>query len=177
MASTDAVAAVNASDPSDILDDALLFVGNARCAEEHGASFDLVVNCTKNLPLPAAKEGRKDIRIPIDDDPHDALSLFQILRDTSVLDDIDATLARGGRCLVHCMAGAQRSAAVAACFLVARRGFAPDAAVRHVRARRRAAFFFGIVNLERAIAMASLLRPLPLDAQMHTDVGARNSVM
>lgn len=148
---------VNTSAPSDVLD-ALLFLGNARCAEEHGALFDMVVNCTKNLSA-APVPGQRYVRIPIDDDPRDAQALFHALRDTSVLDDIEETLASGKRCLVHCMAGAQRSAAVVACFLVARRGFDPDAVVAYVRSRRPVAFFFGIVNFEAAIASSSGLPP------------------
>ena len=142
---------INNSVPSDILD-GLLFVGNAACAEQSGGDFDLVVNCTKNLPAPP-EPGTRFIRLPVDDDPDEALALFRLLRETDALRAIDGTLAMGGRCLVHCMAGAQRSAAVAACFLVARRGLDADAAIARVRARRPAAFFFGIVNFERTIRM------------------------
>ena len=78
-------------------------------------------------------------------------------------------MGRGGRVLVHCMAGAQRSspssesssttsAAGAACFLVARRCATPDEAVRHIKRVRPAAFFFGIVNFQRAIDRAVELR-------------------
>ena len=74
---------VNTPDPSDILD-GLLFLGNARCAEIHGTAFDLVVNCTKNLPMPIREDIKdndiRDIRIPIDDDPGHALMLLKILR-------------------------------------------------------------------------------------------------
>jgi protein tyrosine phosphatase len=146
---------VNGADPSDVLG-GRLFLGNARCAEEHGAEFDLVVNCTKDLDNSMGCNERKHIkhiRIPIDDDPCEALELFRILRDSTVLQEIDDAIADGRRCLVHCVAGAQRSAAVVACFLVARRGMEPSAAVARVRARRPDAFFGGVVNFQRAIAL------------------------
>ena len=145
---------INNSDPSDVLD-GLLFVGNATCAEQRSGEFDLVVNCTKNLPLSSASSRTKFIRLPIDDDPGESLSLFQALRETDALRLIDVALSNGARCLVHCMAGEQRSAAVAACFLVARRGYDVDVAIAHVRAQRPAAFFFGIVNFERTIRMCA----------------------
>jgi len=141
---------IDNSAPSDVLD-GLLFLGNARCAKRLGHEFDLVVNCTKDVPEPASGR-RLFVRIPIDDDPTDAVQLFRILRDADVLDVIDETVGRGGRCLVHCVAGAQRSAAVVAGYLVARRGFGVDEAVAHVRSRRPAAFFFG-VHFERTLRL------------------------
>ena len=150
---------INNSDPSDVLD-GLLFVGNATCAEQRSGEFDLVINCTKNLPWSSASASSRTrfIRLPIDDDPGESLSLFQALRETDALRLIDVALSNGARCLVHCMAGAQRSAAVAACFLVARRGYDVDAAIAHVRIHRPAAFFFGIVNFERTIRMCADVR-------------------
>ena len=147
---------INNSDPSDILD-GRLFLGNARCADDFGATFDMVVNCTKNLVAAAPVDGQLYTRIAIDDDPLYVPELFRVLSQTAVLDDIERTISGGGRCLVHCMAGAQRSAAVVACFLVARRGLDPDAAVRYVRSRRPAAFFCGLVNFEKTIAMIANL--------------------
>ena len=142
---------INTNKPSDILD-GLLFVGNAACAEQYGSDFELVVNCTKNLPAPTGNQ-TAFIRLPVDDDPGEALALFGLLRETDALRAINETISRGGRCLVHCMAGAQRSAAVAACFMVAYCGLDADTAIAHVRARRQAAFFFGFVNFERTIRM------------------------
>jgi hypothetical protein len=153
---------INNSAPSDILGDGMLFVGNASCAELHGAEYDMVVNCTANLPFASPGSPQVQVRIPVDDCPEDSLPLFIALRDTTVLRDMEDVMARGGRVLVHCMAGAQRSAAVAACFLVARRGLDPEAAIHRVRSARPAAFFFGIVNLRAAIERAvELIDPTP----------------
>ena len=51
------------------------------------------------------------------------------------------------------MAGAQRSAAVAACYLVAKRGMVASSAISLVRLKRKVAFLFGIVNFEQTIFM------------------------
>jgi hypothetical protein len=145
-----AIYMMNASEPSDILDDGTLFLGNAACAEEHGGSFYMVVNCTTNLPF--ALGSQLCIRVPVQDDPFDSVPLFQIMRDTPVLEDMHAAILGGKRVLVHCAAGAQRSPAVVACYLVKHHGMAPNTAIAFIRARRKVAFFW-TVNLRRAIQL------------------------
>jgi hypothetical protein len=130
-----------------------LFIGNDTYAARHGDEFGLVVNCTPHLPLPARA---RSVRVAVEDDPFDSVPLFQILRDTSVLADMHATLrARGSTpssVLVHCQAGAQRSLAVVACYLVAHHGMTPTCAIDLIRSKRRSAFFWQ-VNLLKAICM------------------------
>ena len=141
--------------PSDIFGDGLLFVGNATFAEERGGEFDLVVNCTKNLPPPLRKNEDKEtkfIRLPVDDDPRDATVLYDILNATDALHSIDSALSSGKRVLIHCLAGSQRSAAVAACYLVKHRSNDVDTAIERVKSRRPIAFF-GHVNFRETIEM------------------------
>jgi hypothetical protein len=130
-----------------------LFIGNDTYAARHGEEFGLVVNCTPHLPLPAKA---RSVRIAVEDDPYDSVPLFQVLRDTSVLADMHATLQAGGSTpssvLVHCQAGAQRSPAVVACYLVVHHGMTPHGAIDLIRTRRRTAFFWQ-VNLIKAICM------------------------
>ena len=150
---------MNASEPSDILGDSLLFVSNAKGAELHSDRFDFIVNCTKNLPFHSERDSQRHVRLPIDDVPEEAFTLFSMMRDSHLLQDIDDALLRKEKVLIHCMAGAQRSAAVAASFLVAQRCFEPKEAIREIRAKRPAAFFFGIVNFQKTIERAVELRP------------------
>lgn len=127
-----------------------LFVGGEKNAlEQPTFDFDMVVNCTPNLPFHDACKRR--VRIPIKDDPFDSVPLFQILRDGTALRDIRDELAHGGRVLVHCQAGAQRSPAVVACYLVAFHDMTPEQAIEAVKAARPIAFFCNIVNLQNAI--------------------------
>eukprot|EP00798_Chlamydomonas_sp_ICE-L_P017267 gene17267-23584_t len=74
-----------------------------------------------------------------------------MLRDGTALHDIHEVLGNGGRVLVHCQAGAQRSPAVAACYLVAFHRMTPRQAIDAVKAVRPVAFFCDIVNFQRAI--------------------------
>lgn len=148
---------INSSDPSDILG-GLLFVGNAKGAEEHCDFFDFVVNCTKNLPFYSDRTNQRKVRLPVDDVPEEAFELYSMLRDSHIFEHIDEAISHKEKVLIHCQAGAQRSAAVAASFLVARRGFSPEEAIRELRTRRPASFFFGIVNFKKTIERAVELR-------------------
>ena len=116
-----------------------LYICNDTYALENGALYDFVVNCTLSLPLP---ENTRSIRIPIQDDPFDSLPLFQILRDTSVLQDIDDVLFGGKRVLVHCQAGAQRSPAVVACYLIKFHGMTVSDVQSFIKRKRPQAFFW-----------------------------------
>ncbi len=124
-----------------------LWVGGWRAAQRElngGVEYDLIVTCRTESECPhtydcAAPQVR---RIAVRDDPLDGPRLLAILQETDVLDDVDRTLAGGvGRVLVHCAMGVQRSAAVAACFLMRHRGHTPLSAVALVRRRRPEAFF------------------------------------
>merc|ERR1719329_601710 len=52
------------------------------------------------------------------------------------IDFIDNALGEGGRCLVHCRMGVNRSASVVVAYLMARRGYSYSQAVKYVAARR-----------------------------------------
>ncbi len=135
------------SDPSEIISG--LYIGNDKCALYHGEEFDLVINCTSSLPL---QKNTKTIRIAIDDDPFDSVPLYQILRDTDILNDIHNTITNGKRVLVHCQAGAQRSPAVVACYLIVYHKYTPHDAVEFIKSRRKVAFFW-TVNLYKALQL------------------------
>jgi hypothetical protein len=72
-----------------------------------------------------------------------------ILRDGRVLQRIDAALRAGKRVLVHCQAGAQRSPAVVAAYLVALRGMGLEEAV----ALLFCSAFFWAVNFRRTLEL------------------------
>lgn len=131
----------NSCDASAII--AGLDVGNDRCAELFGPRYDMVVNCTPNLPFP--DEAAVCRRVPLNDDPFDSVPLFQLMRDSAILDEMREFIRDGKRVLVHCNAGAQRSPAVAACYLVKHQnGMTPQEAIALIRSKRRAAFFWGV---------------------------------
>ena len=129
-----------------------LFIGNAKCSEQHGGQFDMIVNCTYSLPFPL--DCKWGVRIPVNDDPFDSVPLYQILRDGTELADMHELLTGGKKVLVHCAAGAQRSPTVVACYLMRYHGLSPEEAIAQIRSKRPVAFFWGI-NLYRAIELYS----------------------
>jgi rhodanese-related sulfurtransferase len=95
-----------------------LWVGSARDAadvpwlREHG--FGLVVNCTRHLPF-ARIAGVKFVRVDVNDDPAYNEKMFEAL--PSATREIARALENEVNVLVHCHAGMQRSATVAAAAL------------------------------------------------------------
>lgn len=127
-----------------------LFLGDER-ASRLGASYDLVVNCTTDLPFAPDVPPSAQVRIAVKDngDPRQQA----IMRDAlpHALRRVRAALLGGGAVLVHCRMGQQRSAAVAAaCALLGGAADDVDGAVDLVRARKPDAFF-GAVNFREAL--------------------------
>lgn len=123
-----------------------LFIGSATSLT-HSDNFDLIVNCTPDIFI---KNPDNTIRIPIRDDPHESNKLLQLLKDTDVLEKINKTINNKQKVLVHCYAGQQRSCAVVACYLIKYNKMNPYTAVKHIKTKRRIAFF-GEVNFISAI--------------------------
>jgi rhodanese-related sulfurtransferase len=106
--------------------------------------IEAVFNCTRDVPF-AASGGpappRRHYRVPVDDNLQPAEiarlarlapeAVFKVLREHG----------RGRPVLIHCYAGMQRSAAVAAMYLMATRGMDADDAVALLRRRRPVTFF------------------------------------
>ena len=141
---------MSVSDPSDIMGDGTLFIGNAACAEEHGASFYMIVNCAMGIPFSVGPT--LCVHVPIEDGPFGSVCLFQIMRDSTVLEDMHGAITDRKKVLVHCATGEQHSPAVVACYLVKYNGMTPLAAITFIRTRRRAAFFW-TVDLRQAIQL------------------------
>jgi protein-tyrosine phosphatase len=112
--------------------------------------YDLVVNCTPSFPFAIAVEKQKQRRVPIEDDPFDSVPLFQIMRDSSLLDEIHELVGMQKKVLVHCLAGVQRSPAVVACYLIKFHKMTPNEAIEYIKSKRHIAFFWQ-VNLMKAL--------------------------
>ena len=130
-----------------------LWLGNLEDARQHSAAMDAVVNCTVDLPFfgmiddvpthPNFIPRQPDLmRIPVNDDVSANASLGPYL--PAAVDHIRSRLAQGKRVLVHCFAGMQRSAAVAAAVVMQERGLNAYVAVEFVRDRRPEAFLGGV---------------------------------
>lgn len=105
--------------------------------------FALVVNVTNDVPrVKPASPGCEYVKVGVEDNgrAREVAKLAAALPAT--VGRICAALDAGGRVLVHCLMGRQRSAAVVAAVLMARdRGLDADAAIARVRAAKRDAFF------------------------------------
>jgi protein-tyrosine phosphatase len=96
-----------------------LWIGNANdiLVGDFIRSFDVIINCTKNIPFPAETQC-KTIRIFVDDnlDPVELDNLYKYLDKTTQY--IHVHLLNGRRVFVHCYAGKQRSASVIVAYMM-----------------------------------------------------------
>ena len=123
-----------------------LYLGNYKSPDFCNGKVSLIINCTKDLPLTETET----IRIPINDDPSECDNLLQFIEDNSILEKIHSTIVGGKSVLVHCKAGAQRSCAVVALYLIKYYKTQPDEAIAYIK-KHRAIAFFGHVNFMKAL--------------------------
>ena len=97
------------------LDGAELWIGSAADAADDGwlreHDVRLVVNCTRHLPFTKMK-GVDLVRVAVHDDPSENANMFEALPGATL--EVARALDNGRNVLVHCHAGMQRSATVAA---------------------------------------------------------------
>jgi dual specificity phosphatase 12 len=108
-----------------------------------------VFNCSKDLPF--IKElDQKHYRIPV----HDNLQEEEIISmgnlSFQAVANLDKELKKGRRVLVHCYAGAQRSAALITMYLIFRYHLTPEEAINKIKKIRPQAFPRSI-NFKKAI--------------------------
>jgi Dual specificity phosphatase, catalytic domain len=160
----------------EILDNLFLGGENALLID---VSYDLIINCTKNNPVPTywtvdgsgkaaevsgrfagtggERECQNYIRLPISDDPDQADVLYRLLKTHHVLETIHEARMQNQRVLVHCFAGMQRSCAVVACYIIQYSGrmpssiiHPPEKVIQFIKSKRPIAFF-GAVNFQATI--------------------------
>ena len=137
-----------------------LYLGNYKSPELYGDKVSLIINCTKDLPLLPNNNIRESIRIPINDDPSECDNLLQFIKDNNILEKIHSTIIGGQSVLVHCKAGAQRSCAVVALYLIKYYKTQPSEAIEYIK-KHRAIAFFGHVNFMKALQGDILSPPTP----------------
>lgn len=97
-----------------------LWLGDRVDARKMGKDMTLVVNCTEHLPV---SKCLKNIRIPIGDPGEGCKNSEYIQKKYAkyavpVVKEIKKEIDAGGKVLVHCHVGAQRSAALVLLYLV-----------------------------------------------------------
>jgi protein tyrosine/serine phosphatase len=125
-----------------------LYISDKHHVPVFHTDYDLIVNCTPDIPFPIIH--KSIIRIPVYDDPSYAQKMLLIIKQKQVLETIHKHLWEGKTVLVHCHAGMQRSCAVVACYLVKYHDLTPDEAILYIKKRRPIAFM-GNVNFKETI--------------------------
>jgi protein-tyrosine phosphatase len=117
-----------------------LWLGNFQdaCSEKWISQFDIVINCSKELPF--SNEHCKQIRIPIDDnlEPLEIENLYKCL--DMITEYIHVQLLKGKKIFVHCFAGIQRSPTVIIAYLVRYTGLSLDECIKCVTSKRSIVF-------------------------------------
>ncbi|XP_067676676.1 dual specificity protein phosphatase 14-like [Haliotis asinina] len=116
-----------------------------------GLGITHIINCTMDVPnLNVANV--ECIQIHVDDTPSARLSLYF----DRCSDKIDQIARRGGRALVHCVAGVSRSASLCIAYLMKHHHMSLRQAYWHVRARRSVihpnfGFWRQLIDFERRL--------------------------
>lgn len=99
-----------------------------------------VFNCSKDIPFSQEKP-RTLYRIPVDDDLSEQEIRNLGLWSWEIAYKITQERAKGGRILVHCAAGMQRSAASIAIYLISTYRCTTDEAIQFLKSKRSVAFY------------------------------------
>jgi protein-tyrosine phosphatase len=119
---------------------------NSKWHKEKG--INVVFNASKDIPF--SPQIKTQYRIPVDDNlqPEEIRNMTLWSHETvyKVLKEHNA----GKPILIHCMAGMQRSAAITAMLLIAKRGYTAEQAITYIQGIRPIAFRPG-VNFRESI--------------------------
>ncbi len=126
-----------------------LFLGNRKSLELHHNKFSMIINCTPDIPFPdsynSCNSCENCIRLCVKDDPFESVKLYQLIKETNVLEQIHNKIINSQNVLVHCSMGVQRSCAVVGCYLIKYYNLTPNEAIKYIKTKRPIAFF-GQVN-------------------------------
>jgi hypothetical protein len=118
-----------------------LYFGNI--VPSSSSSFDLIVNCTHEIPFSYFCKER--VRIPIDDNAMDALKFIQLIIHTKVLEKINACILQKEDVLVHCNGDEdQRSFVVIMCYLIRYYRYTPMQAVEYIQTKTNISYIHNI---------------------------------
>lgn len=120
-----------------------LWIGNKRSSTDaefiKANNINVVFNCTKDLPFSPLIPHQ--YRIPVDDNLKPAEINNMALWSPEIAYKMIREYKRGGRILVHCHAGMQRSAAAVAIMLIAMSGQPASVVMPYIRSKRQITFF------------------------------------
>jgi protein-tyrosine phosphatase len=128
-----------------------LYIGNQEASATYGSQFDMVVNCTPDVPFAQRRISDPDaavtVRIAINDHPSQNPLMLEAMNKGGVLERMHDVLQRGRKVLVHCHAGMQRSCAVVAFYMMKYYDVSLKDAMAFIRQNRPVAFYGGATFL------------------------------
>ena len=114
-----------------------LYIGNYHAAE-YTSRFDVIVNCTRDIPFSNGSD-IEYIRLPIHDDPSESKRLLELA--PAILVKIHEAIGKRKRVLVHCYAGMQRSCTLVAMYIMKYYPkIGPSATMKYIQENRPVAF-------------------------------------
>lgn len=100
-----------------------------------------VVNCSKGIPFNPDQPQLEGLRIPVDDKETENTSMLDHLEFAvhCVVSAMESSQGKYG-CLIHCLAGQQRSPTIAAAVLMKQYGKTPEQAIAYIQKIKPEAF-------------------------------------
>jgi hypothetical protein len=119
-----------------------IWLGNKRAAENEKwlmeKNITVVFNATKDIPF--SRSIKKQYRIPVDDNLQAEEIRNMTLWSNEAVYKVMYEHNKNQNILLHCHAGMQRSAAIMAMYLIAKRGYTSDQSINYIRGIRPIAF-------------------------------------
>ena len=116
-----------------------LLIGNSNDAQNESENFDLIINCTENIPFYTKNEKIKLIRIEIKDLFEENDSMYNYFEFTSDL--INEYLINNKKILVHCQQGMSRSVTIVAAYFIKYQNMNVSNVIKFLKSKRRESFF------------------------------------
>ena len=133
------------NDATEILPD--LWIGNSKCIENmmflSENEFQCIINCTKDIHFNNNYTEAEQIRLAVDDNPNTNLydnniDMYNKLID--IITYIHRYLCQNKSVLIYCSAGKQRSATVAAAYIIKYGKVTSKQAVEYIKSKRSECF-------------------------------------
>jgi len=131
-----------------------LYIGTADTAKFGLNQYDLIINCTKNIPNPLPlpdsmkcdnqdySKNAKFFRIPVDDLPEDSDILLEYL--PNITEKIHNSRLNNEKILIHCRQGVSRSCTVLAAYLLRYHNYSVEQVINFIKEKRPHAFFIEV---------------------------------
>jgi predicted protein tyrosine phosphatase len=139
--------------PSEIEDG--LFLGNQTDAKD-ASGYDLVINCTTDIPFAAHVHESARLRVPVKDcnEQREQFTFVDNLISTNLIARMDGILKKDGKVLVHSFMGQQRSCAVVAAYLMYKKHWDMYTALAYIKTKRP--YFEHYINFFVALNMLDM---------------------